>query len=48
MQWTRHQEEPEQESRKQKISYQVETDMNNKWGEAEKEDTPEDPSKRMD
>jgi hypothetical protein len=29
MQWTRHQEEPEQELRKQKISSQEETGMNN-------------------
>jgi hypothetical protein len=47
-QWTHHQEELEQGSQKQQISSQEETGTNNMWGEAEKEDTLEDPSKKTD
>jgi hypothetical protein len=46
-QWTRRQEEPGQESQKQKTSSQEETDTTNVWEVAEKGDTLEDPSKRM-
>lgn len=46
--WTRHQEGLEQGLWKQKISSQEETDTNNAWEEAGKEDTLEDPSKKTD
>jgi hypothetical protein len=46
--WTLHPDGLGQESQKQKISLQEETDMNNVSGVVEREDTPEDPSKRTD
>jgi hypothetical protein len=48
MPWTHRPEGLGQELRKQKISSQEDQDTSNAWEVAEKEGTPEDPSKRMD
>jgi hypothetical protein len=48
MLWTHRLEGLGQESQKQKISSQEDQDTSNAWEVAEKEGTPEDPSKRTD